>query len=137
MVSSGGTTQVVAFRAHANGKYVCADNAGAAALIANRTAVGSWETFDMTTVGSGTVSLKSHANGLYVTAANATTSLIASKSTVGTAETFQLVRNADGSSSLKALSDNQYVCAENAGAAALIANRGAIGGWEEFDLVPA
>jgi len=30
----------IALRAHANGKYVCADNAGAASLIANRTTVG-------------------------------------------------------------------------------------------------
>jgi hypothetical protein len=31
--------------------------------------------------------------------------------------------------------NNAYVCAENAGAAALIANRTAIGPWEEFDLI--
>ena len=30
---------------------------------------------------------------------------------------------------------NDYVTAENAGAAPLIANRTAIGAWEEFDLI--
>jgi hypothetical protein len=31
----------------ANNLIVCADNAGAEPLIANRTSVGAWESFDM------------------------------------------------------------------------------------------
>jgi hypothetical protein len=31
--------------------------------------------------------------------------------------------------------NNRYVTAENAGAQPLIANRTAIGGWEQFDLI--
>ena len=38
---------VVSLRAHANGDIVTADNAGAAPLIANRTAIGPWEEFDL------------------------------------------------------------------------------------------
>jgi hypothetical protein len=34
---------------------------------------------------------------------------------------------------LKAAANGQYVTAENAGAASLVANRAAIGSWEEFD----
>jgi hypothetical protein len=34
-------------RAQANGKIVTADNAGANPLIANRTAIGPWEEFDL------------------------------------------------------------------------------------------
>jgi hypothetical protein len=37
----------VSLKALANGKYVCADNAGANPLIANRTAIGPWEEFDL------------------------------------------------------------------------------------------
>jgi hypothetical protein len=37
--------------------------------------------------------------------------------------------------SLKALVNNMYVTAESAGAQPLIANRTAIGPWEEFDLI--
>ena len=37
--------------------------------------------------------------------------------------------------SLRARVNNRYVAAENAGAAPLIANRTAIGGWERFDLI--
>ncbi|HEV7965791.1 MAG TPA: lectin, partial [Actinoplanes sp.] len=133
--SGGGTSPVVSLRAHANGLYVTADNAGASPLIANRTAVGGWEQFDLIAVGSN-VALRAHANGLYVTADNAGASaLIANRTAVGGWETFTLVHNADGSTSLRALANNLYVTADNAGASALIANRTAIGGWESFDVI--
>jgi hypothetical protein len=137
MVSSGGGAgTVVSLRARANSEYVTADNAGASPLIANRTAVGPWEQFDLLDQGGGTIALRAHANGLIVTADNAGTSpLIANRTAVGQWETFQLVHNGNGTVSLKALANNNYVTAENAGAAALIANRTAIGGWEQFDLI--
>ena len=37
----------VSLIAAANGKYVCAENAGAGALIANRATIGAWERFDL------------------------------------------------------------------------------------------
>ncbi|MFF7196915.1 hypothetical protein ACFZAM_24825 [Streptomyces sp. NPDC008079] len=130
----GGT--VVSLRAHANGQYVTADNAGAAPLIANRTAIGPWEQFDEIDQGGGWIALRAHANNKYVTADNAGAApLLAKVDAVGTWEQFQLVRNGDGSVSLRARVNNQYVTAENGGAAALIANRAAIGQWEEFDLI--
>jgi beta-glucosidase len=134
-INGGGTgpAPVVSFRAHANGRLVTAENAGAAALIANRDAVGPWEQFDEIDLGGGTIALRAHANNRYVTAAPGA-SLIANATTAGAQQTFRLVRNGDGSVSLIA-ANGSYVCAENAGAAALIANRQAIGQWEEFDLI--
>ncbi|WNI19515.1 glycoside hydrolase family 3 C-terminal domain-containing protein [Actinacidiphila sp. ITFR-21] len=41
-----GQTTPITLRAHANNQYVTAENAGAAALIANRTAIGPWEKSD-------------------------------------------------------------------------------------------
>jgi len=38
--------------------------------------------------------------------------------------------------SLQSRTNNAYVTAENAGASPLIANRGAVGPWERFDMVP-
>jgi hypothetical protein len=136
--TGGGTTTpgVISLKAHANSQYVCAENAGAAALIANRTAIGSWESFDLSNNSDGSISLKAHANSLYVTAPNSgTSSLIASGTSIGAAQEFDLINNSDGSVSLRAHANSQYVTAENAGAAALIANRAAIGSWEEFDLI--
>jgi hypothetical protein len=46
-----------------------------------------------------------------------------------------LVANPDGSVSLKAYINGKYVTAENAGGSPLIANRSAIGLWEEFDPI--
>ncbi|AUG82001.1 Protease-like protein [Kitasatospora sp. MMS16-BH015] len=128
--------RVVSLRAHANNDYVTAENAGASPLIANRTAIGQWEQFDLIPLGGTNVALRAHADNRYVTAENAgAAALIANRTAIAQWETFQLVTNADGSVSLLAAADNQYVTAENAGASALIANRTAIGPWEEFDLI--
>jgi hypothetical protein len=135
-VVGSGTTTVVSLRSRANNMYTCAESAGAQPLIANRTSIGTWETFDLLDAGGGNVALRSHANNLIVTAESAGAQpLTANRTAIGLWETFQLVHNSDGSVSLKAMVNNAYVCAENAGAQALIANRTAIGTWERFDLI--
>jgi hypothetical protein len=139
VVSGGGgaTGTVVSLRAHANRMYV---TAGSQPLIANRTAIGDSERFDLIDVDrdGGKVALRAHANGLLVTAEGAGTQpLIANRRAIGPWETFQLIHNSDGSISLKALVNNQYVCAESAGTGSLIANRNAIGRWEKFDHITA
>ncbi|MFJ6197410.1 ThuA domain-containing protein [Micromonospora sp. NPDC092111] len=122
-------------RARANNQYVSAPNA-TTALIANRSAVGATERFDLVDLGGGNVALRSTANGMYVCAENAGAApLVANRAAAGAWETFQLVRNSDGTVSLRALVNNRYVVAENGGAAALVANRATIGQWEKFDLV--
>lgn len=138
----GGTNQkwllsngTIGLRANADGRVVTAENAGAAALIANRVVVDVWETFDLVDNADGSVSLHAHANGNYVDAPNTTTSLIADSPTIGPNEEFDLIYNPDGSISLRAHSDSDIVTAENAGASPLIANRTAVGQWEEFTLL--
>jgi hypothetical protein len=123
-------------RAQVNTRYVSADNAGANPLIANKTAIGSWEQFDIIDLGGGNVALKARVNGMYVCAENTGANpLIANRATAGAWETFKLIRNSDNSVSLQATVNSRYVTAENAGAAALIANRTTIGAWEKFDLI--
>ncbi|HET8641995.1 MAG TPA: S8 family serine peptidase, partial [Pseudonocardiaceae bacterium] len=127
--------RTVSLRAVANGNYVAAESAGAQPLIANRTAVGQWETFDMIDLGGGNVALRSHANGMYVCAENAGAApLIANRTAIGAWETFQLIDNGDGTVSFRAMANNMIVAAENAGAEPLIANRTAVGPWEQFYL---
>ena len=131
-----GTGKVVSLRARVNNAYVCAENAGDGALIANRAAIGGWEQFDLLDAGSGNIALRAHANGKLVTAENAGASqLIPNRTAIALWETFQLIRNPNGSVSLLARVNNRYVTAESAGAAPLIANRTAIGPWEQFDLI--
>jgi hypothetical protein len=131
-----GTGTVVSLRAMANNMIVTAENAGASPLIANRTAIGAWEEFDLLDAGNGNVALRAHANNMIVTAENAGASaLIANRTAIGLWETFQLIHNSNGTVSLRAMANNMIVTAENAGASPLIANRTAIGTWEQFTLV--
>jgi hypothetical protein len=135
-VITGSATTVISLRSRANNLYVTADNAGASPLIANRTAIGAWEQFDLLDAGNGNIALRAHANSKIVTADNAGASpLIANRTTIGTWETFQLIHNANGTVTLRALANNDYVTADNAGAQPLIANRTTIGTWEQFDLI--
>ena len=61
-----------------------AENAGASRLIANRTAIGPWETFDLINNADGSVSFRAHANGDIVDAENAGAApLIADATAVG------------------------------------------------------
>ncbi|WP_414641724.1 glycosyl hydrolase family 95 catalytic domain-containing protein [Actinocrinis sp.] len=133
---AGSTGSVISLRAHANSMIVTADNAGASALIANRTAIGPWESFDLINNPDGSVSFRAHANNMIVTADNAGASpLIANRTAIGAWEEFDLINNSDGSVSFRAHANGDIVTADNAGASPLIANRTAIGPWEEFDLI--
>lgn len=134
--SAAATTEVVAIRAKINNKYVSAENAGQSSLIANRTAVGPWETFDLVRINSTDIYLRAHANGKLVCAeAGGGAALISNRDAVGPWETFQLINNSDGTKSLRARANNKLVTAESAGAAPLIANRTAVGPWEKFTVV--
>ena len=135
-VITGSTSTVVSLRAMVNNMIVTAENAGASPLIANRTAIGLWEQFDLLNAGNGNIALRAHANNMIVTADNAGASpLIANRTAVGQWETFTIINNSNGTISLRALANNLIVTAENAGASSLIANRTAIGLWEQFTLI--
>ena len=126
----------VSFRALANGMYVCADDAGVDPLIANRTAVGSWETYNVVNAGGGFVALQAQANGLYVCADNQGASpLIANRTSFGPWETYSEIDAGSGNIALLAEANSMYVCADDAGVDPLIANRSAIGSWESFTVV--
>lgn len=127
---------VVSLQARANGRYVVAENGGSSPLIANRTAIGAWERYDLLTLGGTRVALRAQANGAFVCAENAgASSLIANRGAAGPWETFTLVPNPDSSISLRAAANNRLVTAESGGGAPLIANRITVGQWESFDLV--
>jgi hypothetical protein len=126
--------RTISLRSVANNDYVTAEDAGADPLIANRTAVGLWEQFDVIDAGSGTIALRAQVNGKYVTAENAgADALIANRTAIGLWETFTLITNSNGTVSLLAQVNGKYVTAEDAGASPLIANRTSIGPWEQFD----
>lgn len=75
-----------------------AENAGSLPLIANRSAIGPWEEFQLVDAGGGYVALRSRANNLYVVAENGGNSLIANRAAIGPWERFQLVGGAAAAS---------------------------------------
>jgi hypothetical protein len=126
-----------ALRAQANGRLVCAENAGALPLIANRDRIGLWETFEIRVVGSNRIALKSAANGRFVCAENAGAKpLVANRAQVGPWETFELEYLPGNRVALRAVANRQLVCAEDAGAKPLTASRAKAGTWESFEIVP-
>lgn len=127
----------VALRAAANGRLVCAENAGALPLVANRDRVGSWETFEVRVVGSNRIALKAVANGRFVCAEDAgARPLVANRDRVGPWETFELQYLPGNRVALRAVANGKLVCAEDGGARPLTASRTAVGPWESFELVP-
>ena len=96
----------------ANGRYVTAEAAGAQPLIANRTSLGDWETFDLVDTGDGFVALFSHADRRFVTAENGGAKPLIANRTTGDWEKFTLVRNTDGTVSLLAHANGRYVMAD-------------------------
>ncbi|CAF2504829.1 unnamed protein product [Rotaria sp. Silwood2] len=133
--NSNAITKVIALRSNANGKFVCAENAGKSSLIANRDAASSWETFELISLDGNNVALKSHANGKYICAENAGNGpLIANRSQISSWETFRFIDRGNGKVALVAV-NGKYVCADNFGNSALVANRTNVDSWETFDLV--
>jgi len=131
----------VAFKS-AHNKYLVAEGNGGGDVNANRSAIGSWEKFNLELLSSGscitsgaTIAVSTQAN--HYLRATSSGDLDGKASVVGSWEQLTLVNHSDGSGclasgdsvSLKS-SSNLYVVAESNGDAN--ANRSAMGSWERF-----
>ena len=100
----------VALRAF-NGQYVCAENAGGAPLSANRSAIGPWETFEMSMRENNKVSLRA-CNGLFVCAeGGGDGEVVANRQKVGGWESFELIDKGDNKIALRAF-NGKFLSAE-------------------------
>ena len=128
-------SRAATIRASANNMFVCAENAGASFLIANRAAASSWEDFQIVNNSDGTVSLQASINGRFVTTDLANGGrLIASQTAIGTNEKFRMVAQTGGTVSFQAVSSNMWVSADLNISGTLIANRGTASTWERFTV---
>jgi hypothetical protein len=127
----------VAIKSLINGRYVTGGDPNTP-LIANRTSVGAWETFQWISLPGGDFALKA-STGYYVGVFYGV--LFPAAYAIGPWQTFHWQPTAVPTAattapvSLKARANDHYVTAENAGTSPLIANRTAVGLWEEFRLV--
>lgn len=126
-------------KANANGKFVSAENAGAAPLVANRDTDGDWERFKIIEHADGTVSLLSMSNNKFVQAdLNNGGRLIASATYASTWEKFTREQISSGLYALKSVANGKYVTADLDRDGVLYANRDSVGGaWETFFIQPS
>jgi hypothetical protein len=131
-----GVVDYVAITALANGRFVSADDGGAAPLVADRPAVGDWERFTVVENADGSIALRARANDRFVSAAGG--QLVASATSIGATESFRKIDQDDGSFGLQSVASGQFVSADLNEGAVLHVNRAAIGGaWEAFTFAPA
>lgn len=126
--------ETIALKALSNNNYVCADNAGADPLIANRTSVGVWEQFIVRDAGGGLYALQANANNKYVSKRSDNV-LVASATTIGANEKFQIIDAGGSHVYLRSSANNLYVDADVAPTLPLIADRTNAGPWETFEKV--
>src|SRR5262245_14024360 len=131
--------QTIWIRAAATGRYVSADldRGTFAPLVADRTAVGTWEQFQVISISGGFIALRSVGTGRYVSAdtnRGAFAPLVADRVTANTWEHFVWTDLAGGGFTLRGRVTNRYVCADlNRGAfAPLVSDRVSASTWETF-----
>jgi hypothetical protein len=145
-----GPQEEFALTFNANGTVSILNNLGhpvAPVLSSNSTTlIDSW-TPKAPTVGSDfdilpfrlAFGLRSLANGRFVAAPNAGVEPLIAAGATGALpdwqDTFTFENQADGFLAMRWAIPNQLVCAENAGSSSLIANRTAVGLWEEYLLL--
>ncbi len=118
-----------------NGEYVCAEGGGGREVVANRNAIGGWETFELIDLGNSEVALRVH-NGQYVCAeGGGGREVVANRNAIASWETFELIILQPSKSVALQAHNGQYVCAEGGGGREVVANRNAIASWETFELI--
>ncbi|MFQ3671867.1 MAG: hypothetical protein SNJ84_10465, partial [Verrucomicrobiia bacterium] len=123
----------IALRAVINDRIVCAENGGQSALIANRTAVGTWEKFTVVDAGGGWIALRAVVNNHYVRAENSGAGdLIANSPWIGSWEQFKFEDAGNGHIAIRAHINGNYVQARNQGSNPLRASSNTIGDQGRF-----
>ena len=131
--------QTIWIRASATNRFVSADqDRGAfAPLVADRTAVGGWEQFQVVDVGGGFIALRSIGTGKFVSAdlnRGTFAPLVADRASAGTWENFTWADLGGGAFTLRGRVTGKFVSADlNRGTfAPLVSDRTSASTWETF-----
>ena len=117
----------------AHGDYVVCEGGQAGDANANRSEIGTWETFIMLEFSDGTVAFRARQGSYFLRAANGGGSSTNCEATgVGPYSRWTPVEQANGTYAFKSYTGH-YMVAEDTGD--LNANRVGVGGWEKFTIV--
>ncbi len=137
------------------GNYVTAEGNGGGSVVANRWAIGPWETFTMNVIGGGTlkdgsdVTIKTSSGWYFSALYGGGYSMLADKTAIGPWETFRVYKIynwydpygpeiADGEQFAlvaRSTGTTYYATAEGGGGSVVNVNRTALGPWETFAFV--
>jgi lysophospholipase L1-like esterase len=116
-----------------SGHYLCAELGGNSTLVANRTNLGPWETFELIDLGNTKVALKS-VNGFYVSADNSgVLSVTVTQQRIVPSAIFTLVPQALGFAFKT--SDDHYLSATLGGGSSVVGTAVTPTGTEVFQMV--
>lgn len=131
--------QTIWIKSSGTNRFVSADQARGtfAPLVADRTAVGGWEQFQVIDVGGGFIAFKSIGTGRFVSAdlnRGSFAPLVADRTSAGTWEHFTWADLAGGAFTLRGRVTGRFVCADqNRGTfAPLVSDRVSASTWETF-----
>jgi len=129
------TTNIVAIKSGINGKYLSAEDAGAAPLVANRDSIGDWEKFELVPQADGSYGLKALANGLYLATELYQGEIIKARSTtVDTWEKFYIEDLGNGGFAIKSAANGKYLVNEMYEENVIKARSTNVDTWETFYL---
>jgi len=135
------TPEWAAFQTDDRSSYLCAEGGGGHEVVADRPALGTWETFRLKWLSQNTLGLRAF-NGQYVCAeGGGGHEVVANRDALAEWETFvwRLVSLGGGGEETKQVAlqaaNGQYVGAEGGGGGEVNANRDEISSWETFWVV--
>jgi hypothetical protein len=121
----------------ASGHYLVAEGGGGREVLANRGAIGAWETFTLARSSFGSNIGLQAASGHYLVAeGGGGREVLANRGGLGAWEIFELVPLGDDRHALRVAS-GQHMVAEGGGGREVRADRWAVAGWETFNMVCA
>lgn len=111
------------------GHFVCAESGGGREVVANRPALGPWETWTVDKIDAEHVSIQA-STGHYL-CAELDGTVVANRTALGEWERWTVQLHADGRVSFQS-AHGKFLCAEGGGGGPVVANRPAAGPWESF-----
>lgn len=111
------------------GQFLCAEAGGGREVVANRPALGPWETWTINILDNSHVSIQASTGHYLCAEPNGT--VVANRTKLGEWERWTVLLRDQGRVSFQS-AHGKFLCAEGGGGGLVVANRPAAGPWESF-----